>query len=353
MRSFRASRIKVTLRPGRLPVSLRLDLRAALVLAALLALAFAGTVGHVAVGEYPVPPLDVVRTLLGMQTSDPSHAFIVQTLRLPRALVALAVGASLAVSGALLQSLTRNPLAAPDIVGINAGASLVAVTLIVALPSVSSAYLPPAAFGGAVTVALLLYLLAWRGHSSPMRLILVGIGLSAMAQALTWLMIVSGDVQEVSRALVWLTGSVYARGWEELWALLPWVAVLAPFALLYSRHLNVLGLGDEVATGLGSRVEVSRGLLLLASVGLAAAGVATAGVMVFVGLVAPHIARSLVGPAAGALIPTAAATGAALVVISDLVGRVLFSPTEIPAGIVTAVLGAPYFMYLLYRGRNK
>lgn len=344
---------KITLRPLWPPVSLRVDLRAALVFAALAALAFAGTVAHLAVGEYPIPPLDVVRTLLGMETSDASYAFIVETLRLPRALVALMVGAALAVSGALLQGLTRNPLAAPDIIGINAGASLVAVTLIVALPSVSSAYLPPAAFGGAVAIALLLYLLAWRGQSSPMRLILIGIGLWAIAQALTWLMIVSGDVQEVSRALIWLTGSVYARGWEELWALAPWVAVLIPFALLYARHLNTLGLGDEVATGLGNRVELSRGLLLLASVGLAAAGVATAGTMVFVGLVAPHVARGLVGPSAGALIPTAAVTGAALVVISDLAGRVLFSPTEIPAGIVTAVLGAPYFMYLLYRNRNK
>nr|WP_200900291.1 iron ABC transporter permease [Rubrobacter aplysinae] len=344
---------KVTLRTSWFPVSLKVDLRAVAVISALAALAFAGTVAHLAVGEYPISLLDVARTLLGLQTGDPSNAFIVETLRLPRALVALTVGAALAVSGALLQGLTRNPLAAPDIIGINAGAALVAVTLIVALPSVSSVYLPPAAFCGALMVALLLYLLAWRGHSSPMRLILIGIGLSAMAQALTWLMIVSGNVQELSRALVWLTGSVYARGWDELWALLPWVAVLVPFALLHARHLNALGLGDEVATGLGSRVELSRGLLLLASAGLAAAGVATAGTMVFVGLVAPHIARGLVGPPAGALIPTAAVTGAALVVLSDLAGRVLFAPTEIPAGIVTAVLGAPYFLYLLYRNRNK
>lgn len=344
---------KLTVRPAWAPLSFRIDLRAGLIFAALAALAGAGTVAHLAVGEYPIPPLDVARTLLGMETEDASHAFIVQTLRLPRALVALAVGAALAVSGALLQGLTRNPLAAPDIIGINAGASLVAVTLIVALPSVPSAYLPPAAFCGGVVVALLLYLLAWRGESSPVRLILIGIGLAAIAQALTWLMIVSGNVQEVSRALVWLTGSVYARGWGELWALLPWIAVLVPLALIQARHLNALGMGDEVATGLGTRVELSRGLLLVASVGLAAAGVATAGVMVFVGLVAPHVARSLVGPAAGALIPASAATGAALVVLADLAGRALFSPTEIPAGIITAVIGAPYFMYLLYRNRNK
>lgn len=344
---------KATLRLAWPPVSFRLDLRAALVFAALAALAFAGTVAHLAVGEYPVPPLDVVRALLGMPTSDASHSFIVGTLRLPRALVALAVGAALAVSGAVLQGLTRNALAAPDIIGINSGAALAAVTLIVAFPSVSSAYIPPAAFGGALVVALLLYLLAWRGSSSPMRLILIGIGLASVAHAVTWFMITSGDIQEVSRALIWLNGSVYARSWEELWALAPWAIVLIPFALIYARHLNALGLGDDVATGLGSRVELSRALLLLASVGLAGAAVATAGSMVFVGLMAPHIARQLVGPSGGALLPVAAVCGAALVVIADLVGRVAFAPTEIPAGIVTAVLGAPYFVFLLYRNRNK
>ena len=344
---------KLVLRPAWPRVSFRLDIRALLVIAALSALAFAGTVAHLAVGEYPIPPLDVVRTLLGIQTSDSSYAFIVQTLRLPRALVALLVGAALAVAGAILQGLTRNPLAAPDVIGINTGASLAAVTLIVAFPSVSSSYLPPAAFGGALVVALLLYVLAWKGHSSPARLILVGIGLAAIAHALTWLLISSGNIQEVSQALIWLTGSVYARGWEELWALTPWVAVLLPFAFGYARHLNALGLGDDVATGLGGRVELARGLLLLASVGLAGAAVATAGLMAFVGLMAPHIARQMVGPSGGALLPTAAVTGAALVVLSDLAGRMVFSPTELPAGIVTAVLGAPYFVFLLYRNRNK
>jgi iron complex transport system permease protein len=314
--------------------------------------AFAGLVANVGYGEYPVPPLDVVRTLLGIETGEVQYEFIINTLRLPRALVAVLVGAALAVSGAILQGLTRNDLAAPDIVGVNAGAGLAAVTLIVALPSVPAAYLPPAAFGGAFIVAALLYVLAWRGNSSPMRLILIGVGLSAVATALTTFMITFGDIYQVSQALVWLTGSVYGRSWEQIWSLLPWLAVCMPLAFLSSRHLNTLNLGDDVARGLGSRVELERGVLLLASVALAASAVATAGTIGFIGLMSPHIARRLVGPSYGGLLPTAAMTGGMLVVLADLLGRTMFAPIEIPCGIVTAAVGAPFFLYLLYRNRK-
>jgi iron complex transport system permease protein len=314
--------------------------------------AFAGVVANVGYGEYRIPPLDVVKTLFGIQTGEGQYDFIVNVLRLPRALVAVLVGAALAVSGAILQGLTRNDLAAPDIVGINAGAGLAAVTLIVAFPSVSSAYLPPAAFGGALVVALLLYVLAWRGRSSPMRLILIGVGLSAVTTALTTVMITFGEIQQVSQALVWLTGSVYGRSWEQVFTLLPWLIVFLPLTFLRFRHLNALGLGDELATGLGARVELDRGLLVLASVALAASAVATAGTISFVGLMSPHIARRFVGPGSGGLLPTAAMTGGALVVLADLVGRTLFAPIEIPCGIVTSAIGAPFFLYLLYRGRK-
>jgi iron complex transport system permease protein len=238
-------------------------------------------------------------------------------------------------------------------VGVNAGASLAAVTLIVAVPSASVALLPPAAFGGALVVAVLLYTLAWKGRSSPLRLILIGIGLAAVAEALITVMIVSGDIRQVSQALVWLTGSVYARGWEHIWSLLPWLLVFAPLAFLYARHLNALNLGDEPATGLGARVERERAVLLLASVALAGSAVATAGAIGFVGLIAPHVARMLVGPSHGGLLPAAAMTGGMLVVVADLVGRAAFGVVEIPAGIVTAAVGAPFFLYLLYRNRNK
>jgi iron complex transport system permease protein len=331
---------------------LHVDSRAVVVFLALAAVAFAGVVANVGYGEYPIPPVDVVKTLMGFQSGDENYSFIVNVLRLPRALVAVLVGAALAVSGAILQGLTRNDLAAPDIVGVNAGAGLVAVSMIVLFPSTPAAYLPPAAFAGAFVVAVLLYVLAWRGSSSPMRLILIGVGISAVATALTTVMITYGDIYQVSQALVWLTGSVYGRTWEQIWPLLPWLLVFMPLAILRARHLNTLNLGDEVARGLGARVELERGLLLLASVALAASAVATAGTIGFVGLMSPHIARRLVGPAHGGLLPVAAMTGGAIVVLADLLGRTMFAPTEIPCGIVTSAVGAPFFLYLLYRSRK-
>lgn len=343
---------RAVIRPWGGRASVRLHLRSAVVFAALGLVAFAGVVANVGVGEYPIPPLDVVRALFGVESGDGNYGFIVNVLRLPRALVAVLVGAALAVSGTILQGLTRNDLAAPDIVGVNAGAGLAAVTLIVAFPSVPAALMPPAAFGGALAVAALLYALAWRGSSSPMRLVLIGVGLSAIATAATTFMITFGEIEQVSQALVWLTGSVYGRSWEEIFVLLPWLAVFLPLAFLRFRHLNALTLGDEVATGLGTRVELERGLLVLCSVALAAAAVATAGTIGFVGLMAPHIAKRLVGPAYGGLLPVAAMTGGAMVVLADLAGRTLFAPVEIPCGIVTAVVGAPFFLYLLYRTRK-
>lgn len=329
--------------------SFKLDLRAVFVFIVLGIVALAGIIANVGVGEYPISPLDVIRTILGFETQDGNYSFIVNTLRLPRALVAFLVGVALALSGAILQGLTRNPLAAPDIIGINAGAGLAAVSLIVAFPSVSAAFVPPAAFVGAVAVAVLLYVIAWRGNSSPIRLILIGIGLGAIAGALTTFMITFGDINEVSQALVWLTGSVYGRSWDQVYSFLPWLFVFVPITLLYSRHLNALGLGDEVAVGLGSRVERQRGILILASVALAASAVATAGTVGFVAFIAPHIARQLVGPNHGSLLPASAMAGGVIVVLADLIGRTVFAPTEIPCGIITSVIGAPYFLYLLYR----
>lgn len=344
---------RVAFRPRRLPLSLRVDLWALVVLGALGLAALAGLILNVGSGQYRIPPLDVVRTILGMETGKSEYDFIVNTLRLPRALVAVMVGSALGVSGAILQGLVRNPLAAPEIVGVSAGAGLAAVSLIVVLPSASIALLPPAAFGGAFIIAVLLYLLAWRGGSSPMRMILIGVGLSAIAQALITVMIVFGDIRQVSQALVWLTGSVYGSSWGHIWTFLPWLLLFLPLAFLSSRHLNALELGDEIATGLGSRVEWRRAVLLLSSVALAASAVATAGTIGFVGLMAPHIARRLVGPAHGGLLPTAAMVGGVLVVAADFVGSTAFAPVQIPAGIVTAALGAPFFLYLLYRERNK
>jgi iron complex transport system permease protein len=342
----------VVIRPRRIPFSFRIDRRAPFVLLMLTLIVLGAMILSVGYGEYPIAPLDVVKTILRIEVSNPDYPFIINTLRLPRMLVAFMVGAALGVSGTIIQGLMRNPLAAPEIIGVNAGAGLAAVTLIVLVPSAPSAIVPLAAFGGASLIALLIYLLAWKDGDSGIRLILIGIGLGAVATALTTMLITFGEIYQVTRALIWLTGSVYGRTWEHFWTLLPWVLLGIPAAILLSRHLNVLNLGEEVARGLGSRVEQQRGLLLIISVALAGASVATAGTIGFVGLMSPHIARRLVGPAHEGSLPTAAWIGGLIVVLSDLLGRSLFAPIEIPCGVITAVVGAPYFLYLLYRSRN-
>jgi iron complex transport system permease protein len=342
----------IAIRPRRCPLSFRVDRRVPAVLMALALIALLSLMFNLSQGDYPVPPLEVVRAILGFPSS-PDYAFVVTTLRLPRALVALLVGIGLATAGTILQGLTRNPLAAPDIIGINAGASLVAVALIVALPQVGPGWLPPAAFLGGLGTAVAIYLLAWNGGSSPVRLILVGIGLTALTGTLTSLMITFAQIDSASQALMWLAGSVYGRSWPQLWALLPWLVILLPVTLVLARDLDTLNLGDSLARGLGSRVEWARCLLLLCTVALAGASVATAGTVGFVGLMAPHLGRQLVGPSHAGLIPVAALIGACIVEIADIVGRLAFAPIELPCGVITAVIGAPYFLWILYRSRNQ
>lgn len=334
-------------------ISFRVDRRLPALLLGLAILSFGAIVWNVQQGEYPIATLDIIKTLFGIDTGNPDHAFVIYTLRLPRTLVAFLVGMALATSGAIFQGLTRNALADPSIIGINAGASLVAVAVIVLVPDAPVYALPIAAFVGAAMIAGIIYGLAWNGGSSPTLLILLGIGLSAIAAAFTSLLITFGSIYDVSQALVWLAGSVYGRTWEQFFAFLPWVILGVPIALSLSRHLNVLNLGDEVAKGLGSRVEWQRGLLVLVAVALAGSGVATAGSIAFVGLIAPHAGRLLIGANHQNLLPVTALLGGLLVTLADLVGRTLFAPIELPCGVVTAAIGAPFFLYLLIRRRSN
>ena len=332
--------------------SFRLDRRALPVLLALLLLLLAAVILSVSYGEYRIAPFDVVRATLGLETGNDDYPLVVRLFRLPRIVLAALVGAALAVSGAILQGITRNPLADPGILGISSGAALAAVSLLVYFTAAPALLLPWAAFGGSLLTAALIYLLAWRGGSSPLRLILIGIGFAAAAQALTTLLVVFGEINDVQRAFVWLSGSVYGRGWAEVRMLALWLVVLLPLTFLSARQLNTLSLGDESATGLGVGLERTRAFLILLSVALAAGAVAAAGTVGFVGLVAPHITRRLVGPGHEGLLPASALTGALLVVLADLVGRTVIAPSQLPAGLITAMIGAPYFMVLLWRYRD-
>jgi len=343
----------ISIRWRKLPISFRLARRVPSLLLILLLLALTVMLLSIGLGEYNISPVEVLKTLLGIHNSDRNYSLVINTLRLPRVLAAFLVGMGLAISGTILQGITRNPLADPGIIGVTAGASLAAVTLIILFPAISGFALPFAAFAGGLVVTAIIYFLAWDGGSSPIRLILVGIGITALATAIASTIITFGDIDSVGQALIWMTGSVYGRNWQHIRALLPWLVVFMPLSLLLARDLNALNLGDDVARGLGNAVERQRSLLIIASVALAGASVATAGTVGFVGLIAPHLARNLVGAAHEGLLPTAALLGGIIVVVADLAGRLLFAPIELPCGIITAIVGAPYFLYLLYCDRNR
>jgi len=320
--------------------------------AVLVLVAAATFVVGLGLGEFPIGPLEVLTTLAGQ--GEGGGSFVVLELRLPRALVALLVGIALGVAGALFQSLTRNDLAAPEIIGVAAGANVAAVVVLVALPSLPVAALPLAAFAGALGAVALVYALAWRGGTAPARLLLVGISITLVGQAVVTAVISSVDeLIYASQLVVFRAGSVYGKGMDEVLALAPWVGVLVPAALLSWRQLDVLGLGDEVARGLGVRVERLRLGLLAMGAALAGAAVAVAGPVSFVGLMAPHIARRLAGPGHRAHLPLCALAGGTIVLVADTLARTAFAPADIPVGIVTAVVGVPYFVWLLARSRGE
>ncbi|MDR5867381.1 FecCD family ABC transporter permease [Halomonas koreensis] len=303
-------------------------------------------------GSFPTPPGRVLHALTDPKDSD--IAFIVWDLRLPRILLATLVGAALAVAGAILQGIVRNPLASPDVIGITGGAALAAVAFLALFGGVLSAHwLPVAALLGALCAAALVLSLAWRRGITPSRLVLVGIGLSAAMGAMTTLLIVLSDDAAAMVAYVWLTGSLYAAQWQDVAGLVPWLLVAIPPCLARSRHLDAMALGDQVARGLGVNILHSRLVLMACSVALAGAAVAYAGGLSFVGLIAPHVAARLVGHGFARLAPVSALVGALIVLHADLLGRVAFLPADLPAGIFVSGVGAPFFVYLLHRTRHR
>lgn len=337
-------------------VSYLIDIKALFVFIGLLLGTAAVFVISTGLGEMKISPINVLKVFFG--GGSEMEALVIQSFRLPRIIVALMAGMGLAVAGGILQGMIRNPLASPDILGITGGASVAVVGFLAIFSdknhvlTVSIQWLPVAAFIGAAVVAFLVYVLAWKNGVSPIRLILIGIGLMSLTKALTTFMMVLGPIYQASQANIWITGTVYGSTWKNVGALVPWITILVFIAFIYARNINIQELGDEVATGLGGRVQKQRFVLMLLSTGLVGGSVAFAGGIGFVGLMAPHMARRLVGSSFGALLPVSALLGGILVMLADLVGRTLFSPLEIPAGVFTASIGAPYFIYLLFKTRN-
>lgn len=291
-------------------------------------------------------------TLLGQGSFK--EEFVLFSVRLPRILITLLAGMALALSGVILQGITRNDLADPGIIGINAGAGVgVAVFfLFVPVQAGSFAYLLPlAAFAGALAAAALIYAFAYSRSSGlqPVKLVLTGIGFSMAFSGAMILMMSSAERDKVDFIAKWIAGSIWGADWPFIQAMLPWLAVLIPYVLYKANKLNILSLSEPVAAGVGISIEKERLTLLLAAVGLAAAAVSAAGEIAFIGLMAPHIAKALVGPRHQLMIPVAVLLGGWLLLVADTIGRNLAEPEGIAAGIMVALIGAPYFMYLLLK----
>ncbi|MFQ3544618.1 iron ABC transporter permease [Halobacillus rhizosphaerae] len=305
-------------------------------------------------GVMHISPSEVFQTMTGNGSSQ-SH-MVLFSFRLPRMFIALLIGAGMAVSGAILQSVTQNGLADPGIIGINAGAGFSVVLYIFFFQGAVSAVsdfsvflLPIASLLGSSVAAILIYAISWRNGISPMRLVLVGIGINSAFAALIIIFQLKMDPKDFLRATVWLSGNISGTDWTYVLALLPWILILIPMAIMKAGTLNSLHLGDDIAAGLGAHVEKERRILLFIAVALAGASVSVGGGIAFVGLVVPHLARRIVGPMHGALIPITAMMGALLLLLADTIGRNILSPSEIPVGLVVSVVGGSYFIYLLMK----
>lgn len=296
-----------------------------------------------------------MKTLFGMGTQKQS--LILFDFRLPRIVISVLIGAGLAVSGCVLQGISRNSLADPGILGINAGAGLTVMLFISFYPSTTAApvfLLPLLALVGAGLTAALIYTLAYKRHQGlmPIRLILTGIAVAAGISAATIVLMLRLSPEKYQTVATWMAGSIWGTNWKFVLALLPWIIVLLPFVFYKARVMNALNLGDQIATGLGAPVEKERLVLLAAAVGLAGSCVAVSGGIGFVGLIAPHLARRLVGSKHQILLPASALAGSLLVITADTIGRWILQPSEVPTGIVVAVIGAPYFLYLLVKTKS-
>jgi iron complex transport system permease protein len=302
----------------------------------------------ISVGAVPVSLSVMVNTLFGLE--GPHQDFIILNLRLPRTVLAVATGGALALSGAIVQALLRNALASPGVIGVSSGAAL-AVCLSVVLGA-SVTLLPLFAVLGGFLAASVVYVASLGRRASPVRLALVGIAVGFLCNSGVDFLLVTAPRAMFSAPIIWLTGSLWGREWTEVALTVPALIPLSVLALAVSYRLDLLRLGDAQARGLGVAVGWERPLLLVLATALAAVSVSAVGALGFVGLMAPHIARQLVGGDHRALMPVAMLAGMLLVVLADAAGRAVAPPLEISAGIVTALLGAPFFVFLLFTGQE-
>ncbi|AWB89644.1 FecCD family ABC transporter permease [Salinibacterium hongtaonis] len=317
--------------------------RAAIVSLVLLVVILVLTVVGVSNGSFSIEPSRILATLFGQ--GERAEEFVLFRLRLPASVLGILVGAAFGVAGALFQTLLRNPLASPDIIGISGGASVAAAFGILIL-GVSGAMVSLLAFVGAVIVALAIYSLSYRGGITGMRFVLIGVGFAFMAQSVLGYLLSRGDVREASQALTWMVGGLGGADWQGIAVLAIALAVLLPLVAVLAPQLSMMQLGDDVAASLGVSVHRTRQGVLAVAVAMTAVAVAFAGPIAFVAFVSAPIARRLVGGGALALVPSAL-VGATVVLTADLLGTYLIPGASVPAGVITAIIGAPYLLWLI------
>ncbi|MEW1846360.1 iron chelate uptake ABC transporter family permease subunit [Nonomuraea angiospora] len=335
----------MTIRVG--PWSVRLAPRALLVGALLVVVACAVTVAAISTGEFTVPVPDIVSALFGQGT--PVAELIVNKLRAPRVVTGLLVGAAFGVSGAIFQSLTRNPLGSPDFIGFTAGASTGGIVAVVAGGSAMA--IAGGALAGCVVTAVLVYALAFRGGVQGYRLVLVGIGANALLLAVNSYLLTKANINDAATAGAWLTGSLSGRGWDHARPVALALAVLLPVCAFVARPMRMIEMGDDSAKAMGIRVEVVRAVAITAGVLLSGVATAAAGPVVFVALAAPQLARRLTR-SAGVTMGASALMGAVLLTVADLAAQRVLAPTQLPVGVLTAAIGGTYLALLLRKDRH-
>lgn len=311
------------------------------------------------IGKYHIAIPDIVKTLFGYGTS--MQTTVIRSIRLPRILVAVFVGAALSTSGCILQTVTKNELAEPGIIGLNAGSSLAVILLITSggafyyskISNLTIFFMPFISIIGALAAAILIYGLAYKKKKvAPTRLILTGIGVNAGINAIITVYQLNMSKGDYNQALTWISGSLWGTNWSYFYFLAPITIFVIVLTMYKNKILDVLDLGDELATGLGVAVEKERRILLIYAVVLAAVAASVAGNISFLGLLGPHIAKKICGPVHRRQIPIAAGISAIIIVVADMISKNLFSPLELPVGIAISIIGVPYFVYLMVREKE-
>lgn len=327
--------------------------------AILLGVLFGGVYLGLTNGQFDISVTDIVRTLLRIG-QEREHQLVVFEFRLPRIVLAALVGASLGLAGAVIQGVTRNGLADPGILGINAGAGMTVVLFMflvqgtVQLTGWAGVMMRPmfGLFGGLLATTLIYVIAREQGRLDPQRLILVGIAIASGFSAVTLYVSLKMNPNDYEMAVVWLAGSLYNANWKFVATILPWLILMFPYLWWRIRSLDLLQLGEGTASGMGMDTEGDKKRMLAGSIALVSASVAVSGSIGFVGLIAPHMARRLVGLRHVHVLPISGLIGAAMVVLADFIGKTVFAPAELAAGIVISIIGVPYFVYLLLRARR-